>query len=317
VASGQTVADWLSKFGSVVAAPHAEEAWPETVVLDSTRFLYKDARTGATSQLFCVLAAWGYPAGATKGRLWQLRAYPLQDAATWENFLAELPGRPALVVVDRDYGAIGGVQNRWGRGAKAVPIHLCEHHLYANGKDALVKAGRKGYGDPLQAALSSALATPEGWEAFHKLAVDAGGGAARWAQYWDRRMRAHTRRRASVPAHYANGAVEAPLEEVKRIVGRRSWTFRNGERLNLLLELVRVRYNGTATEADFAAALRKSLADGNRPAHQVALDPRLPNRRVSSSSLRAWVPQQPARHKRTIPAGLKKAPKKAAVTLSP
>jgi hypothetical protein len=28
------------------------------------------------------------------------------------------------------------------------------------------------------------------------------------------------------------------------------------------------------------------------------------------------VPQQPARHKRTIPAGLKKAPKKAAVTLS-
>lgn len=85
VASGQTVADWLSKFGSVVAAPHAEEAWPEPVVLDSTRFLYKDARTGATSQLFCVLAAWGYPAGATKGRLWRLRAYPLQDAATWEK----------------------------------------------------------------------------------------------------------------------------------------------------------------------------------------------------------------------------------------
>jgi hypothetical protein len=111
--------------------------------------------------------------------------------------------------------------------------------------------------------------------------VDAGGGAARWAQYWHKRMRAQTRRRASVPAHYANGAVEAPPEEVKRIVGRRSWTLRNAERLNLLLELVRVRYNRTATEADFAAALRKSLADGKRPAHQVAMDPRLPNRRVS------------------------------------
>ncbi|MCW2705151.1 MAG: hypothetical protein JWQ37_3146 [Blastococcus sp.] len=39
VASGQMVADWLSKFGPIVAAPHAETEWPETVVLDSTRFM--------------------------------------------------------------------------------------------------------------------------------------------------------------------------------------------------------------------------------------------------------------------------------------
>lgn len=53
------------------------------------------------------------------------------------------PGRPELVVVDRDYGAIGGVQSRWGRGAKGVPVHLCEHHLYANGKDALTESEHK------------------------------------------------------------------------------------------------------------------------------------------------------------------------------
>ena len=82
VASGQTVADWLSRYGPVVAAAHAETAWPETVVLDSTRFVDDDARTGARNQLFCVLAAWGYPAGATRGRLWLLRAFPLQDAPT-------------------------------------------------------------------------------------------------------------------------------------------------------------------------------------------------------------------------------------------
>jgi hypothetical protein len=302
VASGQTVADWLSRYGPVVAAPHAEQEWPETVVLDSTRFLYDDRRTGERSQLFCVLAAWGYPAGAARGRLWRLRAYPLQDGPTWEAFLAELPGRPALVVIDRDYGAIGGVQRRWGRGRSAVPIHLCEHHLYENGKRALVKAGHAAYGDPLQAALADALATPEGWAEFHRLAVAAGGTAARWAKHWDKRMRVQTARRESIPAHYANGAVEAPLEEVKRLVGARRWTFRNADRMNLLLELARIRYNREATEDDFAAELRQHLAAGHRPAPTVAADPRLPDQRVSSSSLRAWLPGEPARHKRWAPA---------------
>jgi hypothetical protein len=65
-----------------VAAPHAETEWPETVVLDSTRLMYTDRFTGTSNQLFCVLAAWGYPAGAQRGRLWLLRAYPLQDRAT-------------------------------------------------------------------------------------------------------------------------------------------------------------------------------------------------------------------------------------------
>jgi hypothetical protein len=281
VASGQMVADWLSKFGPIVAGPHAETEWPETVVLDSTRFMYTDRFTGTSNQLFCVLAAWGYPKGARKGRLWLLRAYPLQDAPTWEQFLAELPGRPELVVIDRDYGAIGGVQARWGRGRKGVPIHLCEHHLYERGKAALV--------------------SPEGWEEFHRLAVAAGGPAAAWAKHWNTRMRVQTQRRATIPEHYANGAVEAPLEEVKRILGKRRWTFRNADRMNLLLELVRIRYNRAATEADFAAELRKKLADGTA-LKGLRHDPRLPGRRVSISSLRAWMPQQPARHQRRFPA---------------
>jgi hypothetical protein len=121
-------------------------------------------------------------------------------------------------------------------------------------------------------------------------------------------MRAQTQRRSSIPAHYANGAVEAPLEEVKRILGRRSWTFRNAKRMNLLLELVRVRYNRGVTEADFARALRKSHSDGERPTASVTRDQRLPSQRVSSSSLRAWMPQQPARHQRLAPAGFKTVP---------
>ncbi len=287
VASGQTAADWLSKYGPLVTASHLESQWPETVVLDSTRFMYTDPRTGTSSQLFCVLAAWGYPTGASKGRLWLLRAYPMQDAETWQQFLSEMPGRPELVVVDRDYGAIGGVQEHWGRGGHAVPIHLCEHHLYAKGKEALAEDGHTGFGNPLQVALAAALPSPEGWEAFYGLAVAAGGSTAKWAKHWNKRMRAQTRRRSDIPSHYANGAVEAPLEEVKRILGRRRWTFRNAARMNQLLDLVRVRYDRAATEADFSATLRRELGAGRGPRPVVSGDPRIPGQRVSSSSLRA------------------------------
>jgi len=95
--------------------------------------------------------------------------------------------------------------------------------------------------------------------------------------------------------------VEAPLEEVKRIIGERRWTLRNQARLNQLLELARIRYNRSVTEADFVATLRGHLESqpyGAQPPHAVAHDPRLPNQRVSSSSLRAWMPGQPARHQR-------------------
>jgi hypothetical protein len=161
-----------------VAAPHVEEAWPETIVLDSTRFMYTDSITGTSHQLFSLLAAWGYPAGVTRGRLWRLRAYPQQDAATWKQFLAELPGRPQLVIIDRDYGAIGGVRAHWGRGRNEVPVHLCEHHLYERGKKALVQAGHTAFGDPLQAALAEALQSPEGWDTFYALADQAAGARA-------------------------------------------------------------------------------------------------------------------------------------------
>lgn len=143
--------------------------------------------------------------------------------------------------------------------------------------------------------MNTALTSPEGWEEFYRLAVQAGGPAARWGRHWNKRMRAQTKRRASIPEHYANGAVEAPLEEVKRVLGKRRWTFHNAARMNLLLELVRIRYNRDATEADFAKTPRGQLAEG-AALGALTHDARVRGRRVSTSSLRAWMPQQPARH---------------------
>lgn len=316
VASGQTVADWLSKFGSVVAAPHAEEAWPETVVLDSTRF---STRTREPVRPASCSACW--PPGATRPvqRRVGCGGYgptPFRTLPPGRNILAELPGRPSLVVVDRDYGAIGGVQNRWGRGATAVPIPLCEHHLYANGKDALIKAGHKGYGDPLQAALSSALAIPGGLGGVPQ----AGRGRRRWC-----RPLGAVLAQADARPDPATGLRSGPLRQRR---GRGSAGGGQAHRRPAQLDPSERR----AAEPAAGTGPRPLQPHRNRgrlrsratqePRRRQAARP--PGRDGSpaaqstrfSSSLRAWVPQQPARHKRTIPAGLKKAPKKAAVTLS-
>ncbi len=55
---GNTVAEWVDNFAPVVLAEYAETAWPETLVLDSTRFMVTDTRTQATSLAFNVLGAY-------------------------------------------------------------------------------------------------------------------------------------------------------------------------------------------------------------------------------------------------------------------
>lgn len=64
---------------------------------------------------------------------------------------------------------------------------------------------------------------------------------------------------------------------------------------------VRIRCNRDDDEADFTKTLRKQLSKGTAPG-SLRHDPRLPGRRVSTSSLRAWMPQQPARHQPRFPA---------------
>jgi len=113
--SGSTVAGWLDRFGPGIVAAHAEQQWPETLVLDSTEFLWVNPRTGRKKQVFSVLAAWGYPAGAKRGRLWALAASPSDDAAAWNGFLGRLPGRPKLVVYDSDKAIHSAVRRKWRR----------------------------------------------------------------------------------------------------------------------------------------------------------------------------------------------------------
>src|SRR5665811_1631107 len=93
-------------------------------------------------------------------------------------------------------------------------------------------------------------------------------------------MRIQTARRESLPEHYSNGALEPKLRDVRSMLERRKWAFRNRARLNLLLELVRLRLNRHDDRARWATLIRAHIDEhGGQSAHPrrmadpVTLDP--------------------------------------------
>ena len=266
---GQTVADWLSRFGPHIAARYAEDSWAETLVFDSTEFDWTNPRTGVTQQLFAVLAAWGYPAGSASGRLWALRAVPSDTKVAWKQLLRSLPGTPALVVYDGDKAIGPAVRETW----PDVALHLCEHHLYKNAAAALVADGERGLGNPLRTMLNDAAKSPEGWQAF-RTAVDRAGLAktgawvaktGAWVAHWDDQLVAQTAWRDQVPAHYSTGALDPKLADIRQMLERRRWTFRNVSRMNQLLDLVRLHVNRLDDPGAWAQLIRAQLGAAPRP----------------------------------------------------
>jgi hypothetical protein len=180
VANGQLVANWLATFGPVVCEPHRETSWPETLVLDSTEFVYTDRWTGQRNQLFTLLNA------------------AFTSPAAWQAFEAE--------------------------------VHR--------------NLGRRELN--------------------------------RWVTHWAPLLHSQPARRAAHPAarpgHWANGAIEALIRTAREVIGDRAWTLRNRIRLNLLLDLVRLRINKLDSQVAYASAIRKHLdATGGRPVHTAAI----------------------------------------------
>jgi hypothetical protein len=253
---GRTVAVWLDRFGSVIAGAYEEKAWPETLVLDSTEFGRTNPRGGGPEQLFTVLAAWGYPAGAKRGRLWALKSSATDDGPAWAAFLRQMPGRPAMVVYDSDKAIHSAVRRKW----PSVPIHLCEHHLYVNAKKRLAEDGEHGYGNTFRTLLNNAAHGPEGWAAFRGavLAADL-PKTAKWVRHWDKQLTAQNARRASIPPHYSTGALDPQIAVVRQFLERRRWTFRNKARMDALLSLIRLHVNRRDVIAEWAALIAVEL----------------------------------------------------------
>lgn len=250
---GQLVANWVEVLGPVVAAPFTETVWPETVVVDSTRFMVTNTATGTSSQAFKVLATFGYEQGAHKGHVLGFRATPRGDLSAWKQVLEALDGTPALVVADDDPASVGAAQDVW----PTTPVHLCEHHLRASVMKPMKKYGLTGYGSPEMVLLNEAFRSPDGWAAFK--AGMRGIEVVDWISRHDRWVTEQVDRRASVPAHYSIGALEAPIAAVREFVEPRAFCYRNAARTNRMLELVRLRINRCDDPLDYARSIRAHL----------------------------------------------------------
>lgn len=261
---GQTIADWLNQYGPMISEHYAETEWPETIVLDSTEYQYTDPQTGDQSQLFVILAAWGYEEGAARGRLWKVEARPRDQKDDWIEFLRALPGKPKLVVYDGDKAIGPAVTTRW-RGK--VPAQVCEYHLHKNAFRAWVADEQDGYTPPERELLNHAFRSLVEWKAFTD-AVAASGGPTLvgWVGWWDKKLTTQVERRSSLPAHYSTGALDRAIDIIRQVTERRKWTFRNKERMNQLLDLVRLRINRQDDAEKWAALIREYVeAHGGRP----------------------------------------------------
>lgn len=254
---GRTVAAWVDTFARPLADARSETSWPAaTLILDSTEFDWTNPFTGERIQLFTVLAAWGYPDGSTRGRLWALAASPSDDAAAWVDFLQQLPGKPKAVVYDSDKAIAAAVSQVW----PDVALQLCEHHLYENGRAALRADGQHGMGNLYRGLLAQAAASYTGWSAFRNAVRAAPELAATnvWVDFWDEQMSAQTARRPSLPRHYSTGALDPHIAKVRQVLGTRAWTFRNLARMNALLSLVRLSVNLCDRPGDWATIIARA-----------------------------------------------------------
>ena len=261
IVNGALVAEWLAQYGPVVSAPHVETAWPDTLVLDSTNFKYTDKQTGATSQLFCVLFAYGYPSDGTKRRMWKIAASPSDTAQDWAAFLATLPGKPRVIVCDDDTNIKGGIKAHWYQG-RGVLIHSCEHHLYERARNAM-NTDNVPRDSPIHQALRVAFHSQGEWDVLRDVVrIEGSPALKKWMSKKNQMVTAQLARR-SEDSIYSNGAIEAPIRVIREGIEKRSWCFRNRARMDLLLEMMRLHLNKVDAVDAYAQAIREQLLNTN------------------------------------------------------
>ena len=258
VKNGQTVAEWMADFVPVVAAPHAQDRWPEVLVLDSLPFWWRGVGQIKTkTPLYSVLAAHGYDRDGKDGRLWRMEAHPTQTVAAWCEFFSHLPGEPLSIVADEDLAIRCAIIAQWGADFWKERYHSCEYHLRAGANLVLDRLT-----DPteLRGMFNGALASKDAWDVF-EAAVAASGPLSMktWVRIHREQISRQTARRDTIPPVYANGALENTLNRVRSIIEDHAFSYRNRARLDLQLELIRLSLLRADNASDYATAIRTHL----------------------------------------------------------
>lgn len=263
---GNAVAEWLDALGPVVLAEHAETGWPETLVLDATRFMVTNTWTGDRTMAFNVLGAYGYPAeGQGRHRVWALAAYHQATEVEWADFLRRLDTTvaPRLIITDGAVEVANAVRQVWPVGCgDEVPrpfVFRCEHHLRENVRERLEQDQVAHWGSVRMEALNDAFRSPLGWAAFKATVGLKQAETAAWVAANDAAVSAQVAVRHLLPAHYSTAALDAQLGRVRDMLDSRSFVLRNARRTTTMLGLVRLHLNGVDDTRRYTTVLRDWL----------------------------------------------------------
>lgn len=245
--------------------------------MDSTP-LWANTPGGGQACAFTVYGAWGYEAGERSERLVALWAQGGRArASTWVTFFRLLAGAPRLVVTDHDTTTIAGAQ----RAFPGVTIRLCRWHLRRNFTEKIaIPVVGTDLDHPLRTAGSVAFDTAPGWKAFKSIAdrLELEPPKRKLLDQWIRSRDGLLSVELAVPGlpdHWGNGPVEQALRQVRDQIERRAFCYRNAARMNLLLELIRLRINRHDDVDAYAAAIRTHLQAARTLPRQLTIrDPR-------------------------------------------
>jgi hypothetical protein len=282
---GTLVATWVEAYTDIVLGPEVVEM-PHVLLLDSTTFTRR-FRTRKVPA-FSVLCAYGYTEGSDKGRLLRMRAYRSNTELTWADFLAGMPGMPAVVVTDGGPDVIAGVGARWpkpGVGNRPERVR-CRWHLAKNLRAALVKdikphLDKAGFTDarehPLWDRAERAFDNLDAYELYgrwarnslYSWAPDAPEvpAALKWLTANDDLIRCQLARRADPfpehrrPGPETVGPLEAHVKWLRHRLAYRAQSLRNAPRTNQLLRLMVAGRNGQADERAWAERIRRHLVE--------------------------------------------------------
>lgn len=201
-------------FGATIERELGPDRWPAILVLDAKPFglrAYGAAEHGeiwdSSERAGTALIAAGGDDPKRPLSAWRIGLAGDETAASWSDFLAELPGEPVWVVTDGSEALRIAVKKRWPK----ANLYACEFHL---GQALRKAASADGIwpDDPLhQVRFERAFWTEADWNALVELVLDATAPTLfRWVAANDaliRRQLALRRRCGGFPR--SNGAPRA------------------------------------------------------------------------------------------------------------
>lgn len=168
-----------------------------------------------------------------------------------------------MVICDEDDSIMNAVTEVWPNAF----IKHCEHHLRESVMREMERYGLTAFGGREMELLNEAFHSLKDWRAFKKGV--SGVGVEEWVESYDDVVTEQVRRRAQMPGHHSTGAVDEELARVREFMAPRAFCYRNAERTNRLLELVRLRLNRCDDPLVYARAIRAHLgAHGGRLGRQ-------------------------------------------------